>query len=164
MGRASHPRRAAHARIGRLGAHGLALPAAAASTTGRTTELADVSLQPSRADRSDGPVRRVHRDVPAAVRAVRHPSRPPRDRALQRDRASERRMGCAAGARGVSVRHCAEVPGLRPRLDLLDRRCSSGQEPRHQTDADGVPLSVAKRNGRALGGQAEAFVGAGLEP
>ena len=71
--------------------------------------LAHLPLQPSRRDRGDGLLRGLHRELPAALRAVRHPARPTADRALQRDRAPYRRLGRAAAARGVPVRHGAET-------------------------------------------------------
>jgi hypothetical protein len=116
VGRASHSRRVAQARLRARRSHGLADHAASAKTV--FALLACVSAEPHQGPRFHRLLCRAHRDFSHPVCVSRARARAPAHRALQRHRGSVRAMDGPAIGQRLPLRLVAAIRHPGPRQDL----------------------------------------------
>src|SRR5438105_8072548 len=142
LGRATHPRRIAEARVRRLAAHRGAAYAASPETT--IADMEDVSPKPRRRPCLSRLLRRADCDLPNPLR-VRGPAAPsPASRALQRHGLAHCRLDGAANCRSLSRRFDATLSPPRSRQHLRWRVSATGEGHVHRRGSLVTTLPLAE--------------------
>src|SRR5437870_4890023 len=142
LGRATHPRRIAEARVRRLAAHRGAAYAASPETT--IADMEDVPPKPRRRPCLSRFLRRADCDIPNPLR-VRGPAAPsPASRALQRHGLAHCRLDGAANCRSLSRRFGATLSPPRSRQHLRWRVSATGEGHVHRRGSLVTTLPLAE--------------------
>src|SRR5882762_5386981 len=142
LGRATHPRRIAEARVRRLAAHRGAAYAASPETT--IADMEDVPPKPRRRPCLSRFLRRADCDIPNPLR-VRGPAAPsPASRALQRHGLAHCRLDGAANCRSLSRRFGATLSPPRSRQHLRWRVSATDEGHVHRRGSLVTTLPLAE--------------------